>query len=236
MKFLIYIPQLIFGGAEKVLVSFANDLVSRGHEVEVIELYEKGLLKPQFDRRVTFGAICSNEYTRKYYTSLAQIKAAPSLREKLVGCGKLAFSKIVGYRRFAEKLAAKRYADKHYDVAINYLETEPPTFLLKHIQADKYIQWYHIDVANMAHPEETDRQIPEYERMDAIICVAESARVNFASRYPQLAQKTHVIYNFFDIAKTVSRLNKTLGFSRRTVFRAGTAIMCAFAHNNLPLI
>ncbi len=106
MKFLIYIPQLIFGGAEKGLVSFANDLVSRGHEVEVIELYEKGLLKPQFDRRVTFGAICSNEYTRKYYTSLAQIKAAPSLGEKLVGCGKLAFSKIVGYRRFAEKLAA----------------------------------------------------------------------------------------------------------------------------------
>ena len=217
MKFLIYIPQLIFGGAEKVLVSFANDLVSRGHEVEVIELYEKGLLKPQFDRRVTFGAICSNEYTRKYYTSLAQIKAAPSLGEKLVGCGKLAFSKIVGYRKFAEKLAAKRYADKHYDVAINYLETEPPTFLLKHIKADKYIQWYHIDVANMAHPEETDRQIPEYERMDAIICVAESARVNFASRYPQLAQKTHVIYNFFDTDAIVARGSEPFSYNEERI-------------------
>ena len=61
MTFLIYIPQLIFGGAEKVLVSFANDLVSRGHEVEVIELYERGLLKPQFDSRVRFDAICSTE-------------------------------------------------------------------------------------------------------------------------------------------------------------------------------
>ena len=40
MKILIYIPQLIYGGAEKVLVSFANDLASRGHEVEVLELYE----------------------------------------------------------------------------------------------------------------------------------------------------------------------------------------------------
>ena len=63
MKFLIYIPQLIFGGAEKVLVNFANDLVSRGHQVEVLELYEKGLLKPQFDKRVTFDAICSKTYT-----------------------------------------------------------------------------------------------------------------------------------------------------------------------------
>ena len=36
MRFLIQIPQLIYGGAEKVLVSFANDLVSRGHEVEIL--------------------------------------------------------------------------------------------------------------------------------------------------------------------------------------------------------
>ena len=37
MKILIHIPQLIFGGAEKVLVSFANDLVARGHQVTVLE-------------------------------------------------------------------------------------------------------------------------------------------------------------------------------------------------------
>lgn len=198
MKFLIYIPQLIFGGAEKVLVSFANELVSRGHEVEVLELYERGLLKPQFDPRVTFDAVCSNEYTQKYYASLAQIKATPSLKGKLVGCGKLAFSKLVGYRKYAEKLAARRYAGRCFDAAINYLETEPPTFLLDHIKAKKYIQWYHIDVANMAHPEETDRQISVYGKMDAIICVAESARKSFIERYPQLEPKTHVIYNFFE--------------------------------------
>ena len=100
MKFLIYIPQLIFGGAEKVLVSFANDLVRRGHQVEVLELYEKGLLRPQFDSRVTFDAICSKAYTEKYYASLQQVKEKPWL------VGKLAFSKVVGYRRYAEKLAA----------------------------------------------------------------------------------------------------------------------------------
>ena len=42
MKFLIQIPQLIFAGAEKVLVSFANDLTARGHEVEILETYGKG--------------------------------------------------------------------------------------------------------------------------------------------------------------------------------------------------
>ncbi|MBE6568741.1 MAG: glycosyltransferase [Ruminococcaceae bacterium] len=198
MKFLIYIPQLIFGGAEKVLVSFANYLVSHGHEVEVLELYEKGLLKPQFDNRVKFNAICSSEYTNKYYASLAQIKSNPSLKGKLTGCCKLTFSKIVGYRQFAEKLAAKHYKNKKYDVAINYLETEPPTFLLKNIKAKKYIQWYHIDVANMAHPEKSDSIVAEYDKLDAVICVAESARINFIKRYPQLESKTYTIYNFFD--------------------------------------
>ncbi|MBQ3177160.1 MAG: glycosyltransferase [Clostridia bacterium] len=198
MKFLIQIPQLIFGGAEKVLVSFANDLVKRGHDVEILESYEKGLLLPQFDPRVRFHAICSKEYTRKYYASLQEIRAAKGV-EKIPKLCKLAFSKVVGYRKFAEKLAAKYYQDKEYDVAINYLEIESPAFLRQNIHAKKYIQWYHTDVANSADPEETDKMIPEYEKMDAIICVAESARNSFIGRYPNLKEKTHVIYNFFDV-------------------------------------
>ena len=192
MKILIYIPQLIFGGAEKVLVSFANDLVARGHRVEVLELYERGLLKPQFDSRVTFDAICSKAYTEKYYASLAQVKKNPLL------IGKLLFSKIVGYRRFAERLAAKRYAGREYDVAINYLEIESPAFLLDHVKAKKYVQWYHTDVANTDDPENSDAMLKCWKRMDAVICVARDSQMHFAEHYPELANKTHLIYNFFD--------------------------------------
>ena len=198
MKFLIQIPQLIFAGAEKVLVSFANDLVSRGHEVEILESYDRGFLKSQFDPRVTFHCICSKEYTEKYYASLTDIRKEKNLARKAEKCAKLAFSKIVGYRRFAEKLTAKYYADKQYDVAINYLEIESPEFLLNAIHAKKYLQWYHTDVANLEDPETTDAMIPAYEKMDVVICVAESAKKSFVERYPQLTDKTHVIYNFFD--------------------------------------
>lgn len=192
MKFLIYIPQLIFGGAEKVLVNFANDLVSRGHQVEVLELYEKGLLKPQFDKRVTFDAICSKTYTEKYYASLAQVRKNPLL------VGKLVFSKLVGYRKFAEKLAAKRYRGREFDAAINYLEIESPDFLLNHVKARRYLQWIHTDVANLEHPEELDHHVPAWGRTDGIICVSRQATDNFKARYPSLAEKTHLIYNFYD--------------------------------------
>lgn len=205
MKFLIQIPQLIYAGAEKVLVHFANDLVAHGHEVEVLESYDRGYLKPQFDPRVTFHCICSKEYTEKYYASLQDIFQENKLTEKAKKIGKLAFSKVVGYRKFAEKLAAKYYADKTYDVAINYLEIESPEFLLNHIHANKYIQWYHTDVANVEDPEATDAMISDYERMDAIICVAESAKKSFVERYPQLSEKTHVIYNFFDTDAIISK-------------------------------
>ena len=195
MKFLIYIPQLIFGGAEKVLVSFANDLVSRGHEVQILELYEKGLLKPQFDPRVTFDAICSKEYSRKYYASLAQVKKNPFL------AGKLVFSKIVGYRRFAEKLAAKRYAGREFDAAINYLEIESPAFLLDHVKAKKYLQWIHTDIGNLEKPEDLDVYASDWARTDGIVCVSKMALANFRGRYPQLQEKTCLIYNFFEEAQ-----------------------------------
>ena len=199
MKILIQIPQLIFAGAEKVLVSFANDLVARGHEVEILESYDRGYLKPQFDSRVTFHCICSNEYTKKYYASLTEVREERKIIKKVEKCAKLVFSKIVGYRKYAEKLATRYYADKQYDIAINYLEIESPEFLRNAIHAKKYLQWYHTDVANLEDPETTDSMILAYEKMDAIICVAESAKRNFIERYPQLEEKTYVIYNFFDV-------------------------------------
>lgn len=214
MKFLVQIPQLIYGGAEKVLVSFANDLVSRGHEVEILESYEKGFLKPQFDSRVTFNAICSKEYIKRYYASLKDIKKEKNILKKVYKSMKLLFSKIVGYRRFAEYLSKKYYKDKKYDVAINYLEIESPKFLKNAISAGKYIQWYHIDVSDKEVKKNTDSMILWYQKMDAIICVAESARKSFIAAYPQLESKTYTIYNFFNTKKIIKQAMEKFTYSK----------------------
>jgi glycosyltransferase involved in cell wall biosynthesis len=59
----------------------------------------------------------------------------------------------------------------------------------------------------MENPKMIDSMITDYERMDAIICVAESAKSSFITRYPQLADKTYVIYNFFDV-ETIKEQSK----------------------------
>ena len=192
MRFLIQIPQLIFGGAEKVLVNFANHLVSEGHQVEVLETYERGLLKEQFDERVTFSAIFTAEYAKKHYATPAEVKRNPlRLINWLSG-------KLVGYQRHGEHLAAKRFAGWEYDVAINYLELEDPAFLLTHIQAKKYLQWIHIDVENLDDPGQYDHFAPLWQRMDGIVCVSQVALDSFCRRYPDLTGKTSLIYNFYD--------------------------------------
>ena len=192
MNILIQIPQLIFGGAEKVLVSFANDLVTRGHQVTVMETYEKRLLADQFDPRVTFDAICSKAYTLKYYATPAQIRKNPLKIFKWGLC------KLRGYRKYAEKLAAIRYVNQEFDVAINYLEIDSPAFLLNHVWAKKYLQWIHIDVANLSDPAQYDHYLPLWQRMDGIVCVSQMALDNFRGRYPSVADKTYLIYNFYD--------------------------------------
>lgn len=199
MNILIQIPQLIFGGAEKVLVSFANELVARGHQVEVLETYEKGRLNNQFDPRVTLSAICSKAYSSKYYAAPAEVKKNP------LKIFKWLFSKAVGYRRFAEKLGAKRYADREFDVAINYLEIDSPAFLLEHIRAKKYLQWIHIDVENLSDPGQYDGYLPLWSRMDGIVCVSQVAQDSFCRRYPSLANRTALIYNFYDTKEILQK-------------------------------
>ena len=213
MTFLIQIPQLIFGGAEKVLVSFTKCLVEHGHDVEVLETYERGLLRDQFDPRVHFSAICSKAYTAKYYASLSDIRATDKLCQKLKKCAKLGFSKLVGYRRFAEHLAAKQYKNRHFDVAINYLESESPEFLLNNIHAKNYFQWIHTDVKSMEPPDALDKYLPSYQKMDAIFCVADSAHNSFASMYPALGSKTYTLYNFFDAAAISKKASTPIAFS-----------------------
>ena len=197
MKILIQIPRLIYGGAEKVLVNFANYLVEKGHEVEILEIYEEGLLKDKFNKNVRFDAICTKEFTKENYVSFADIKSEKNPAQIIGKLIKKLRITVLGYRKYAEKLCAKRYKDKEFDLAINYLETEPPGFLLRCVKAKKHLQWIHIDVRQIPK-EDIGNYTEEYERMDKIVCVSEASRKSMEEIFPELKEKLTVIYNFYD--------------------------------------
>lgn len=204
MKFLIHIPQLIYGGAEKVLVDFANYLVEKGHEVHIIETYERGLLKSEFNSKVVFDSICSKEYTNKFYVSLDDILKEKNIIKKIQKVFKKIFITIAGYERLATILAKKRYKGKEFDAAINYLETQSPNFIIKCINSNKYLQWIHIDISKVEDIDFIDNQSNLYQDLDKIICVSKVAKSSFDERYPNLKEKTHVIYNFYNVENIIN--------------------------------
>ena len=198
MKILIQIPRLIYGGAEKVLVNFANFLVEKGHEVEILEIYEEGLLKDKFNKNVRFDAICTKEFTKENYVSLADIQSEKNPAQIIGKLMKKLRITVLGYRKYAERLCAERYKDKEYDLAINYLETEPPGFLLRYVKAKKYLQWIHTDVKNIPK-EDIGNYIEEYEKMDKIVCVSKTSEKSMEEIFPELKEKLTVIYNFYNV-------------------------------------
>jgi len=207
MKILIQIPRLIYGGAEKVLVNFANFLVGKGHEIEILEIYEEGLLKDKFNKNISFDAICSRAFTEKHYVAFSEIrkeknplKLAKKLWKKLLITAR-------GYRKYAEKLCGKRYENKEYDLAINYLETEPPGFLLRYVKAKKYLQWIHTDVRNIPK-EDIGNYIDEYEKMDKIVCVSKTSEKSMEEIFPELKEKLTVIYNFYNVEDILKKSEK----------------------------
>lgn len=214
MKFLIHIPQLIYGGAEKVLVDFANYLVEKGHEVEIIETYEKSLLKLEFNPKVKFDSICSKEYTAIFYVSLDDILKEKNILKKIQKVFKKIFITIAGYERLATFITKKRYKDKEFDVAINYLETQSAKFIIKSINAKKYLQWIHTDISKVNYIKFIDSQKNIYENIDEIICVSKVAKESFNERYPYLKSKTHVIYNFYNSEKIIKMSNATSVFEK----------------------
>lgn len=204
MKFLIHIPQLIYGGAEKVLVDFSNYLVEKGHEVQIIETYERGLLKSEFNSKVVFDSICSKEYTNKFYVSLDDILKEKNMIKKIQKAFKKIFITIAGYERLATILAKKRYKGKEFDAAINYLEIQSPNFIIKCISASKYLQWIHTDISKTNGIEFADKQMNLYKELDNIICVSKTSKKSFDDMYAELKDKTKVIYNFYNSEKIKS--------------------------------
>lgn len=211
MRFLIHIPQLIYGGAEKVLVDFANYLVSEGHDVEILETYERGLLKNEFSNKIKFNSICSKDFTRKYYVSLEEIKKEKRVSQKIKKIFKKIFITVVGYERLAHLLATKRYRTQKYDVAINYLEIQSPKFCIKNITANKYFQWIHTDISKHEDTSYIDSNIKWYKKVNNIICVSEVSKEAFVNRYSYLENKVDIIYNFYNSENIIKKsIDETL--------------------------
>ena len=86
--------------------------------------------------------------------------------------------------------------DKHYDLAIAYLEGAAAYFVADHVKADKKVAFIHIDYQMAGYTPYIDRNC--YDCFHWIYTVSQEVKEKFLSVYPAHKEKTSVFHNIIN--------------------------------------
>lgn len=191
-RFLFIYGQINGGGAERVLLDVLNNFDYINYEVDLLQIVGGGLLIDELPKNVNLIQTWDN-YTLSY-------KIANRLSIYL-GCDFMMKSQL-----------QKSIGNKRYDVAISFLEGMP---LKAHAMitniAERNYSWVHCDLDKFRYEASVFRkkeEITAYNKMDAVICVAEDTRKAFIRRFPECKSVIKVIYNPID-CKKIKYLSKS---------------------------
>lgn len=99
---------------------------------------------------------------------------------------------------FIQKMAHRFNCDK-YDAVIAYQEGYPTTFVAN-VKAKYKIAWIHSMYSRWGD----DKTAKEYDKMNSIVCVSETAKRDMLSLYHNNADRIHVVKNSLDKDEIIS--------------------------------
>ena len=228
-KILFVIQSLRIGGAERLQVTLANKLVDSGYDVTIVTWKPMIDLKCDLDERVHFIYREPNQHLG------AKI---PYIRYKF-------YDDCMWELRASPKKLYKYYVKGKFDVEIAFFHGLAVQIVGGSTnKRAKKIAWIHHDMENQtdAIPENWDKYIKLYKKMDNIVCVSNAARQSYINVVGDTGNVT-TIYNmlpFDQIRKkaaqepdvkvnkaafhvvTVGRFNKLKGYER--LFRCISAL------------
>ncbi len=179
MKLLFFMPTLIGGGAEKVLLTLVNNLDYTEFDVTVLTLINKGVYIDKLNKGIKFKSI---------------IKTKNAFLQRLLS---YAVQFII-----PAKIIHKIFIGNKYDTEIAYLEGYP----IKLISASgnkqsKKLGWVHASLNSDSGSEKIFGSIGEakecYKKLDKIIFVSKECKDSFIERYG-ITENLYVQYNVID--------------------------------------
>lgn len=102
-------------------------------------------------------------------------------------------------------IGGKQIGTDEYDAIIAYDETLPR--YVSYMPAKKRISWIHCDYRRHAKGRDESKY---YNKMDTIVCVAESMRRVFVDIYPQYVEKTVAIHNVINVEDVVEKSKSSI--------------------------
>lgn len=170
-KVLFFIPTLMHGGAEKVLVNLVNNLDEFKYDITVQTIFDVGVHKKNLNNNINYRYIFKNIFR-----------------------GSTTFFKL-----FSPEYLYKRYIKEEYDIVISYLEG-PTARILSGcpFKNTKKVSWIHIELNDSSMISSGFRSYNEaincYRSFNKIICVSETVKEVFINN-SKINKNIEVLYN-----------------------------------------
>lgn len=183
-RVLFFIPTLMNGGAERVLVNLVNNMDFDRFDISVKTVMNTGRYVESLDKRIHYSSIFPG-YMR----------------------GTTWLLKLL-----SPKHAYNLYIGDKYDIVVSYLEGCTSRIIAGCSNPKvKKVSWAHIEMLNpqsfSANFRSFDEAIKCYESYDKIVCVSERVKECF-DKLTGLGKKSIVLYNTVDTDEIMQRMNE----------------------------
>lgn len=170
-KILFFIPTLMHGGAEKVLVNLVNNLDKGKYDITLQTIFDEGVNK---------------KYLKK------DIKYKYIFKKLFIGSTTL-------FKFFSPEFLYKKIIKDKYDIVISYLEGPTARIISGCPYDSEKISWIHIEMNDEDKFSTGFRNFKEaqlsYSKFNKIICVSDSVKKEFLNISKLDNKNIEVLYN-----------------------------------------
>ena len=167
---LFFIPSLMDGGAEKVLVNLVNNMDKRKYQITILTIVDCGVNKQFLDKSIKYESIF-----KRYFK------------------GSSILLKIL-----SKKYIYNKYIGNKYDIVISYLEGITSRIVSSAPVNIKKICWIHTEINNYKMLtcgfRSKKEAVESYGGFDKIICVSQSVKIAFED-ITKIKVPIDVLYN-----------------------------------------
>lgn len=236
---LIVYQEMFVGGSTTSLLSLLNMIDYSEYNVDLLLFYNSGVMLNQIPESVHLLKQAS-------ITKYGKI-AIKFIRSMICGQIFVALWNGIRYRHRIcldpqtmayTRVTNSRKLNKHYNVAIGYLEGFPFNYVALKVDADVKIGWIHLDPKDSYLIPRIDKRV--YKKMGKIVFVSEVCRKNFLEILPHLETSTFVIENFLS-SSTIRKLShespiKLDLFPKKTSVNLISVCRIVFSHKGLDRV
>lgn len=195
-KILFFIPNLMHGGAEKVLVNLVNNLDKDKYDITLQTIFDVGVNKQYLNKDIHYKYVF-----KKIFRGSTTI-----------------------FKLFSPKLLYKHLIKDKYDVVISYLEGPTSRIISECPYNSKKVSWIHIEMNDEEKFTLGFRNNEEarkcYSKFDEIVCVSNTVKQIFLETSNLKDVNIDVLYNTNETEQIVEKSKEVIddvAFDKNTI-------------------